>query len=37
MLTAAILEGVHIVRVHDVEVALPGVRIADALLAAQAD
>ena len=34
MLTAAILEGVHIVRVHDVEAALPGVRIADALLAA---
>ena len=37
MLTAAILEGVHIVRVHDVEAALPGVRIADALLAARAD
>jgi len=35
MLTAAILEGVHIVRVHDVEAALPGVRIADALLAAR--
>jgi dihydropteroate synthase len=34
MLTAAILEGVHIVRVHDVEAALPAVRIADALLAA---
>jgi dihydropteroate synthase len=37
MLTAAILEGVHIVRVHDVEAALPAVRISDALLAASAD
>ena len=36
MLTAAILEGVHIVRVHDVEAALPAARIADALLAARA-
>jgi dihydropteroate synthase len=35
MLTAAILEGVHIVRVHDVQAALPAVRIADALLAAR--
>jgi dihydropteroate synthase len=34
MLAAAILEGVHIVRVHDVEAALSAVRIADALLAA---
>jgi len=37
MLTAAILEGVHIVRVHDVASVLPAVRIADALLAAPAD
>jgi dihydropteroate synthase len=37
MLTAAILGGAHIVRVHDVEAALPAVRIADALLAARAD
>ncbi len=35
MVTAAILGGVHIVRVHDVEAVLPAVRIADALLAAQ--
>ncbi len=35
MVTAAILGGVHIVRVHDVEALMPAVRIADALLAAQ--
>lgn len=32
--TASILAGAHIVRVHDVEALLPAVRIADALLAA---
>ena len=32
--TASILAGAHIVRVHDVEAVLPAVRIADALLAA---
>jgi dihydropteroate synthase len=37
MLAAAILQGVHVVRVHDVEAALPAVRIADALLAARKD
>ncbi|HEV2177205.1 MAG TPA: dihydropteroate synthase [Terriglobia bacterium] len=33
-ITAAILAGAHIVRVHDVAAALPAVRIADAILAA---
>jgi dihydropteroate synthase len=37
MVAAAILGGVHIVRVHDVATVLPAVRIADALLAAPAD
>jgi dihydropteroate synthase len=37
MVAAAILGGVHIVRVHDVAAVLPAVRIADALLAAPAD
>jgi dihydropteroate synthase len=37
MVAAAILGGVHIVRVHDVAAVLPAVRIADALLAASAD
>jgi dihydropteroate synthase len=37
MVTAAILGGAHIVRVHDVEAVLPAVRIADALLASRID
>jgi len=35
--TAAILSGTHIVRVHDVAALLPAVRIADAILAATAN